>query len=203
MERLPELQFSCVLTRVSVSGHPFPQSALSCPLQTSTRCCSPRCCSSTSWGGSALPGTQLSMENTNLLGYCAGLLVVTYNVPDTRTGREGALLVTILLDYLLGWGTPRRQPHHGCRDQLPPLRGRCCPTYPKTACSPKGPTWHHPVADHVMVVADQSDRLHRLHLQLAAGTFQRPKHHQVWRAHALAVKTRRSSACATRCRCAL
>ena len=150
------LEFLC---RAIFSHSRLSDSALSCPLQTSTRCCSPRCCSSTSWGGSALPGTQLSMENTNLLGYCAGLLVVTYNVPNTRTGSEGALLVTILLDYLLGWGTPRRQPHDGCRDQMPPLRGRCCPTYPKTASSPKGPTWHLPVADHVMVVADSQIRV--------------------------------------------
>ena len=79
------------------------------------RICSPR-------------GAQLSMtqENTNLLGYCAGLLVVTYNVPDSRTGREGALLVTILLDYLLGVGhtwdaNPTMDVVTNCRRSLPPL----------------------------------------------------------------------------------
>ena len=79
------------------------------------RICSPR-------------GAQLSMtqENTNLLGYCAGLLVVTYNVPDSRTGREAALLVTILLDYLLGVGhtwdaNPTMDVVTNCRRSLPPL----------------------------------------------------------------------------------
>lgn len=58
------------------------------------RLCAPRCSS------------QLSMtqENMNLLGYCAGLLITARNIPDTHSGRGGALLILALLDYMLGVG---------------------------------------------------------------------------------------------------
>jgi hypothetical protein len=64
------------------------------------RLCSPRSC-------------QLSMtqENFGLLGYCAGLAVAAYNVPDAHSGRSAALLLTVLLDYMLGMGhTWEQQP---------------------------------------------------------------------------------------------
>lgn len=43
-------------------------------------------------------------ENMNLLGYCAGLGAAAYNVPDAHSGRSAALLLTVLLDYMLGVG---------------------------------------------------------------------------------------------------
>lgn len=43
-------------------------------------------------------------ENLNLLGYSAGLAVAAYNVPDAHSGRSAALLLTVLLDYMLGIG---------------------------------------------------------------------------------------------------
>jgi hypothetical protein len=51
-------------------------------------------------------GEQISMtqENLNLLGFFAGLLVASYNVPDSHSGRGAALLVLCLLDYMLGVG---------------------------------------------------------------------------------------------------
>ena len=68
------------------------------------RLCAPRHC-------------QLSMtqENISLLGYCAGLAVVAYNVPDAHQGRSAALLVTVLLDYMLGMGhTWDQSPNMDC-----------------------------------------------------------------------------------------
>lgn len=57
------------------------------------RLCSPRC-------------QQLSMtyENMNLLGFCAGILVAGYNIPDSHSGRAGALVIMVMLDYMLGVG---------------------------------------------------------------------------------------------------
>ena len=51
-------------------------------------------------------GCQISMtqENINLLGFCAGLFIAAYNVPDTHSGRGAALMLTVLLDYMLGVG---------------------------------------------------------------------------------------------------
>lgn len=50
--------------------------------------------------------SQISMtqENFNLLGLFAGLLIVGYNIPDSHSGRSAALMVTCLLDYMLGVG---------------------------------------------------------------------------------------------------
>jgi len=57
------------------------------------RLCSPRC-------------QQLNMtyENMNLLGFCAGVLVAGYNIPDSHTGRAAALVMMVMLDYTLGVG---------------------------------------------------------------------------------------------------
>ena len=54
------------------------------------RICAPRC-------------SQINMtqENANLLGFCAGLIVAIYNVPDEHSGRGAAIFVTLLLDYML------------------------------------------------------------------------------------------------------
>ena len=74
------------------------------------RLCAPRC------------SAQLSMtqENMNLLGFCAGLLVASYNIPDSHPGRGGALLILVLLDYMLGVGhtwdtTPTMDTVTNCR----------------------------------------------------------------------------------------
>ena len=66
------------------------------------RLCAPRHC-------------QMSMthENINLLGYCAGVAVAAYNLPDAHSGRSAAILITILLDYMLGMGHTW--------DQTPPM----------------------------------------------------------------------------------
>ena len=50
--------------------------------------------------------SQVSMtqENMNLLGFCGGLLIAAYNIPDTHSGRGGALMILVLLDYMLGVG---------------------------------------------------------------------------------------------------
>ena len=73
------------------------------------RLCAPRC-------------SQLSMtqENMNLLGFCSGLLVASYNIPDSHPGRGGALLILMLLDYMLGVGhtwdvTPTMDTVTNCR----------------------------------------------------------------------------------------
>lgn len=50
--------------------------------------------------------TQLSMTQTNinLLGLWSGLLIATYNLPDTHTGRVASLFIMCVLDYMLGVG---------------------------------------------------------------------------------------------------
>ena len=47
--------------------------------------------------------SQLSMtqENMNLIGLCAGLLLISYNLPDSHSGRGATLFIMCLLDYLL------------------------------------------------------------------------------------------------------
>ena len=54
----------------------------------------------------ALRCSQLNMtqENMNLLGYCAGLAVAGYNIPAAHAGRGVALIAAILLDCMLGVG---------------------------------------------------------------------------------------------------
>ena len=47
---------------------------------------------------------SMTQENFNLLGLFAGLLIVAYNIPDSHSGRSAALMVTCLLDYMLGIG---------------------------------------------------------------------------------------------------
>lgn len=66
--------------------------------------------------------SQLSMtqENFNLLGLFVGLLVTGYNIPDSHSGRSAALMVTCLLDYMLGVGhtwdsTPNMDTVANCR----------------------------------------------------------------------------------------
>jgi hypothetical protein len=46
----------------------------------------------------------MTQENFNLLGLFSGVLIVGYNIPDTHSGRTAALMVTCLLDYMLGVG---------------------------------------------------------------------------------------------------
>lgn len=49
-------------------------------------------------------GLSMTQENTNILGYFAGLLIAFYSLPDAHSGRSAALAVMALLDYLLGVG---------------------------------------------------------------------------------------------------
>lgn len=48
--------------------------------------------------------SNMTQENFNILGLFAGLLIVGYNIPDSHSGRSAALMVTCLLDYMLGVG---------------------------------------------------------------------------------------------------
>ena len=67
------------------------------------RLCAPRC-------------SQLNMtqENMILLGYCAGLAVAGYNIPDAHADWGVALIAAIVLDYnattCWGWGTRKTLP---------------------------------------------------------------------------------------------
>lgn len=56
--------------------------------------CQPRCGSMVS----------LVQENSNLLGYFAGILIALYNLPDSHPGRPAVLAVTVMLDYILAVG---------------------------------------------------------------------------------------------------
>jgi hypothetical protein len=47
---------------------------------------------------------SMTQENLNLLGICAGLLIIGYNFPDSHSGRAAAILIMCVLDYLLGVG---------------------------------------------------------------------------------------------------
>jgi hypothetical protein len=49
-------------------------------------------------------GVSVTQENTNILGFFAGLLIAFYSIPDTHSGRPAALAVMVLLDYILGVG---------------------------------------------------------------------------------------------------
>jgi hypothetical protein len=49
-------------------------------------------------------GLSVTQENTNILGFFAGLLIAFYSIPDSHSGRPAALAVMTLLDYILGVG---------------------------------------------------------------------------------------------------
>jgi hypothetical protein len=74
------------------------------------RLCAPRCSQQ----------INMTQENFNILGLFAGLLIVGYNIPDSHSGRSAALMVTCLLDYMLGVGhtwdvTPGMDTVSNCR----------------------------------------------------------------------------------------
>jgi hypothetical protein len=52
------------------------------------------------------PVCQINMTqgNINLLGFCSGLLIAAYNIPDEHAGRPAAILILLVLDYMLGVG---------------------------------------------------------------------------------------------------
>jgi hypothetical protein len=52
------------------------------------------------------PCSQVNMTqgNVNLLGFCSGLLIAAYNIPDDHAGRPATLVLILFLDYMLGVG---------------------------------------------------------------------------------------------------
>ena len=47
---------------------------------------------------------NVTQGNINLLGFCSGLLIAAYNIPDDHAGRPATLVIMLFLDYMLGVG---------------------------------------------------------------------------------------------------
>jgi hypothetical protein len=47
---------------------------------------------------------NLTMENLNILGYCLGILQLTYQITDTRENGATIVMILVVLDYFLGIG---------------------------------------------------------------------------------------------------
>ena len=47
---------------------------------------------------------NMTQGNINLMGFCSGLLIAAYNIPDDHMGRPATLVLILFLDYMLGVG---------------------------------------------------------------------------------------------------
>jgi hypothetical protein len=50
------------------------------------------------------PAVNLTQENLNIMGYCAGALLLGYQIPAATTNGVTVLMCMVLLDYFLGIG---------------------------------------------------------------------------------------------------
>lgn len=47
---------------------------------------------------------NITQENMNILGYCIGVLIAAYSIPNQNTSRMSALFVLVFFDYFVGIG---------------------------------------------------------------------------------------------------